>query len=89
MLFLINPIRHGGGVGGVEKRPPTSLSTVTSTNVKLSLQNFLTFSFNLFDRLVLNLKFVPSASPKLLNFNQDHLSKKAVFLVKSLIKLWL
>ena len=81
MLFIINPIRHGGGVGGVEKRPPTSFSTVTSTNVKLSLQNFLTFSFNLFDRLVLNLK--------LLNFNQDHLSKKAVFLVKSLIKLWL
>ena len=89
MLFIINPIRHGGGVGGVEKRPPTSFSTVTSTNVKLSLQNFLTFSFNLFDRLVLNLKFVPSASPKLVNFNQDHLSKKAVFLVKSLIKLWL
>ena len=44
MLFIINPIRHGGGVGGVEKRPPTSFSTVTSTNVKLSLQNFLTFN---------------------------------------------
>ena len=28
--------------------------------------------------------FVPSASPKLLNLNQDHPSKKAVFLVKSL-----
>ena len=27
--------------------------------------------------------FVPRASPKLLNFNQDHPSKKAIFLVKS------
>ena len=26
--------------------------------------------------------FVPSASPKMLNLNQDHLSQKAVFLVK-------
>ena len=31
-----------------------------------------------------NFKFVPSASPKLLNLNQDHPSKKAIFLVKSL-----
>ena len=27
--------------------------------------------------------FVPSASPKMLNLNQDNLSQKAVFLVKS------
>ena len=61
-----------------------TFSPVTSTNVKISQQNFLTFSFNPFDTLVLNFKFLPSASPNLLNFNQDRSSKKAVFLVKSL-----
>ena len=44
----------------------------------------MTFSFNPFTTLVQNFKFVPSASPKLLNLNQNHLSKKAIFLVKSL-----
>ena len=49
-----------------------SFSTVTSTNVRFGPQNFLTFSFNPFATLVENFKFVPSASPKLLNWNQDH-----------------
>ena len=31
-----------------------------------------------------NFKFVPSASLKLFNLNQDHPSKKVIFLVKSL-----
>ena len=70
------------GVG--QKGPPTSFSPVTSPNVGISHQNFLTFSFNPFSILVQNVKFVPSASPKLLNLNQDHPSKKAIFLVKSL-----
>ena len=46
------------------KRPPTSFSPVTSTNVGKLMQNF---------------KFVLCASPKLLNFNQDHPSKKRFF----------
>ena len=50
-----------------------------SANVKISLQNFLTFSFNPFASFVQNLKVVPSASSKLLNLNQDHPSKKAFF----------
>ena len=50
----------------------------------IDLQNFLTFSFNPFITLVQNFTFVPTASPKLLSLNQDHLSKKAVFLFKSL-----
>ena len=54
---------------GGAKRPPTSFSPVTSTNVRFSPQNF---SFNAFARLVQNFKFVRSASPKLLNLNQDH-----------------
>ena len=40
--------RMGGGV----ERPPTSFSPITSTNVRISPQNFFTFSFNPFDRLV-------------------------------------
>ena len=48
----------GGGVGGWglvggPKMPPLpSFSPVTSTNIELSLQNFLTFSFNPFYMLV-------------------------------------
>ena len=43
----------GGGGGGEAKRPtPTSFSPVTSTDVGISPKNFLTFSFNPFDRLV-------------------------------------
>ena len=60
-------------MGGGQKGPSTSFSPVTSTNVGIRPQNFLTFSFNPFDRLVKNIKFVPSASPKLLNLNQEPL----------------
>ena len=70
---------------GVVKSPPTtSFSPVISTNIGFSPQNFLDYSFNPFATLLENFKFVPSSSPKLLNLNQDHPSKKAVFLVKSL-----
>ena len=42
-----NPIRdEGEGRGGVQTCPPTSFSHVTSTNVGISPQNFLTLSFN-------------------------------------------
>ena len=73
--LILNSIQDGGA---------TSFPPVTSTNVGIRSQNFLTFRFNPFDKLVQNFKFVASASPKLLNLNQDHPSKKAVFLVKSL-----
>ena len=46
----INPVQDGGEGG--KKAPPTSFSPVTSTNVGISPQNFLTFSFNAFDTLV-------------------------------------
>ena len=36
----------GGGVGKIAT--PTSFSSVTFTNVEISLQNSLTLSFNLF-----------------------------------------
>ena len=43
-----NPIQDGEGGGGWAKRPPTSFSPVTSTNVGISPENFLSFSFNPF-----------------------------------------
>ena len=50
---IINPIQDGRGKGGGgQKDPPTSFSPVTYTNVGIRPQNFLTFSFNPFDRLV-------------------------------------
>ena len=55
--------------GGGKKAPPTSFSPVNSTKVGFGPQNFRTFSFNPFTTLVQNFKFVPSASPKLLNLN--------------------
>ena len=36
-----------------QKGPPTNFSPVTSTNVRISPENFLTFSFNPFTTLVL------------------------------------
>ena len=52
--FYFNLIQDGyvGKGGGGKKAPPTRFSPVISTNIRLSLQNFLTFSFNSFDRLV-------------------------------------
>ena len=67
----VNPIQDSGG-----QKDPTSFSLVTSTNVGISSQNFLAFSFNLFPTLVQNLKFVPSTSLKILNLNEDQPSKK-------------
>ena len=45
---LLNPIQDGGS----KKAPATSFSPVTSTNVGISPQNSLTFSFNPFPTLV-------------------------------------
>ena len=68
---MFNPIQDPG-VGGGQKGPPTSFVPVTSINVGIVPQNFLTFSFNPFATLVQNFMFVPSASPKLLNLNQGN-----------------
>ena len=66
---------------GPQKDPPTSFSSLTSTNVWISLQNFLTFSFNPFATMVYNFKFISRASPKLLELNQEHPSKKLMLLL--------
>ena len=59
--WRFNPIQDGRGG---PKRPPASFCHITSTNVRFSPQNFLTFSFNPFAILAKNFKFVTSASPK-------------------------
>ena len=46
-IFLYDQKSRGG-----EKGPATCFSSVTSTNVAISLRNFLTFSFNPFVTLV-------------------------------------
>ena len=61
--------------GAGAKKPPISFSLITSTNIGISSQNLLTFSFNPFATLLLNFKAIPSVSPKLLNLNQEHPSK--------------
>ena len=72
--YSFNPIRG--------KNPPsTRFPTVTSINVGIRPQNFLTFTFNHFVTLVQNFRTIASAIPKLLNLNQEHHSKKLVFLV--------
>ena len=72
-MKAVNPIQDGTrDVGWAKRLLPASFSPVTSTKVTISPKNFLTFSFNPFDRLMLNFKFASSASPKLLNLNQDH-----------------
>ena len=44
--FLFNPIQDGGG--GLKRPPSTSFSSITSANVGINPENFLTFSFNPF-----------------------------------------
>ena len=70
-----NPI-HDRGRGEGQKAPPTIFSPATFTNVEISPKNFLIFSFNFFATRVKNFKFVPSASPKLLNLDEDRSSKR-------------
>ena len=82
VALYVNPIQDDGG--SKSPPPPTSFPSVTSTDGGFGPQNFLTFSFNPFATLVQSFKFAPSASPILLNLNQDHPLKKAIFLVKPL-----
>ena len=63
-------VNSGWGEGGVCKKvPATSFSPVTPTNVGISPQKFLAFSFNHFTKLVPRFKTRPNASSKLLKLN--------------------
>ena len=74
MGITLTLLRMGGG-----QMPPSSFSPVTAANIGISPKNILIFSFKGF-------KAIPSASPKLLNLNQGHPSKKS-FSFQILIKL--
>ena len=64
-IFFTKSVSHicinyeGMGRG---KKISTSFSPVTSASVGISFQNFLTFIFNTFAKLVWNFKAIPSAS---------------------------
>ena len=47
IIEIVNPLQDVEG----EKSPPNNFSPVTSTNIVISSQNFLTFSFNPFATL--------------------------------------
>ena len=76
-IAIFNPIQDG-------QKVPHQFFPIISTNVRISLYNFLSFSFNPFATLMQHFKTVTSAIPKFLNLMQEHLSKKLVYLVKSL-----
>ena len=78
-----NPIRDGGHKGAPPP-PPYQFFSCNFYKRRIWPQDFLTFSFNPFPTLVQNFKFVSSPSPKLLDLNQNHSSKRAIFLVESL-----
>ena len=80
--LVINPIQDTGAKSPTTPPPlpsPTSFSPVTSTNRVPNPQNFLAFSFNPFATMVKNCRVISSASPKLLNLNEDHPPKKWFF----------
>ena len=70
----------GWGVGGGGE----GFFLEASINIGISRQSFLSFSFDTFATLVQNFNVTASASPKLLNLNQEHESKELFFVVKSL-----
>ena len=78
IVALLTVFRMASQKGPLPVFPP-----VTSTNVGISLQNFLAFSFNSIVTLVQNFKFMPSISPNYWTWNKTT-PKKVVFLVKYL-----
>ena len=70
---------------GDKKTPPYHLKfPATFPRVGTCPANFKNFSFNTFSTLLSNYKVISTTIPKLLNLNQDHSSKKSVFMVRLL-----
>ena len=76
-----------GGGGGGQKGPPYQFFPCNFYKRRNWPSELSDFSFNPFATLVQNIKFLPSASPKFLNLNQDHPHKKSDFSGQILIKL--
>ena len=79
LKIFFKPFQDGEGDGTTTPPILTNFSPVTSANVGISPQNFLTFSFNPFATLVQNFKAIRRASPKLLNFERRPPCKKKWF----------
>ena len=58
---------------------PAGVFPETFPKVRRSPQNFLAFSFNIFDELLSIFKAIFSTTPKLLNFKQNYASKNFFF----------
>ena len=72
--YALNPIDDVGS----QKDLPTSFFPCDFYKHMNEPQNFLTFSFNPFSKLVQNVKAIPHASLKLLNLKQDHPSSETL-----------
>ena len=86
-LMFINPIIQMGATTKTPTPLPNRFSPAISRNVGISPQNCVTFSFDPFAILLKDFNAIPSASPKLLNLNQDYPLKKRGFSGQILIKL--
>ena len=85
-VYILKSIQDGEG----KKAPPTSFSLVTSTNVGLGPQNFLTFSFNPFATLEQNFKFFTYCQSQIIELEPRPPLKESYFSGQILIKvrLW-
>ena len=72
------------GVARWQKRPPTSFSTVNSTNGGINPQNILTFSFEPFFHTGVKFHVCTQWQPQIIELEPRPPLKKVVFLVKSL-----
>ena len=68
----------------ISKRCPLQFFFCNFSKVGVTSKSSLASSFNPFDTMMSIFKAIPGTTPKLLNLNQDHLSKKLIYLVKLL-----
>ena len=79
----VKPIQDGGQ----KKRPPTCFSSVTSTNVGISPQNFLDFSFNSFCHTGVKFQVCTQYQSQIIELEPRPLLKQSGFSGQILIKL--
>ena len=79
----LNPIQYEGSggreAGGGQKELPYQFFACNFYKRWKQPSKLSDFQFNLFAKLVENVKAIPSASSKLLNLNREHPSKKRFF----------
>ena len=83
-MFKITLLKLRGEGAGAKRSPLPVFPLQLLQMWELVSKTFRLLVLTLFSALVYISKAIPSASPKLLNLNQDPPSKKMFFLVKSL-----